>query len=526
MGLEPKSLYHVVDTRMNMCEFDDVPEGQRSVLYPDVQKIRANALAVACLMMEDQLVETAGQIALRHNVMNLSDHVKHSYVDNREKQSVFGAPLAGHEKFREEPAPGFGSAFLVKEDEIMTAGHCICNDGNQLKKKNQLDKYRVVFRFHKTDKNQDKKKFECADVYRIKEIISYCYEEDGEDWALIKLDRRVTGIKPIQIDPSINLKVERSVYSMGCPGGTAVKCASVGYATIKGLQTNYIKVDCDTFSGNSGGPLIDRETHTAIGIMTRGPKDYEYEGTGKERVILYRMRASEMILSTAQRINLNMVDYDAHFAKVGRENKILLSNAKSKWFQDCYLAEYRKLKAPNYKPRLDCLAMAQAASSSLTMPDTLKRRIHLMAEFATQQRGKLQEYDAIQALIKEFPDLNLYEAYKLLKSRNKRDNREDLLRKIEIARNEIAYGDIAPNSDDLLYEYEVITFNRRFSPEKIVDVLSYAESRNIRFEEDLMEAILLHIQKRRLNHHQFRLSEEVRFQVVESAWITVCNPSL
>lgn len=57
--MEPKALYHDgIDTRMNMYEFDILPPEKKNDSYPDLEQIKTNALAVACLMPKWALIKT------------------------------------------------------------------------------------------------------------------------------------------------------------------------------------------------------------------------------------------------------------------------------------------------------------------------------------------------------------------------------------------------------------------------------------------------------------------------------------
>ena len=75
------------------------------------QKV-ANSTAVV-VTTSDFYIPSSGNIWLR-NI---------SYTDKI--RGTLGAPLCRSERFREQPAPGYCSAFLVAPDLVATAGHCI-----------------------------------------------------------------------------------------------------------------------------------------------------------------------------------------------------------------------------------------------------------------------------------------------------------------------------------------------------------------------------------------------------------------
>lgn len=72
---ETESLYFDVDTRMNMYEFNNLSPLERMNLYPDLGQIRANALAVACLMKIGRILANPPGYILDDKVPTLSDVV-------------------------------------------------------------------------------------------------------------------------------------------------------------------------------------------------------------------------------------------------------------------------------------------------------------------------------------------------------------------------------------------------------------------------------------------------------------------
>ncbi|WP_044882502.1 serine protease [Neochlamydia sp. EPS4] len=311
--MEPglKALYHDIDTRMNIYELDSLQEDEKKALYPDLANIKANALAVACLMTSNEILETRWGYKLHPGLINLSELVSDKPIERSKPYETFNASLAPTEKFRTELVAGFGSGFLVREDEILTAGHCVCvNDASsQLKPKSAMDNIRVVFRYHKPDQHAEKKIFNENDVYKIKKVLFYSFsygDPTVADWAWVKLDRPVSGgIKPIEVDFSATMG--QSIYAIGCPNGTAVKCAGVGYSTIKNVTTDQIESDLDVMAGNSGGPIIDRVANKAIAILIRGNEDYEIDKkhekkTGERRVINFCVPSATGKYEIGQRI--------------------------------------------------------------------------------------------------------------------------------------------------------------------------------------------------------------------------------
>ena len=104
------------------------------------------------------------------------------------------------------------------------------------------------------------------------------------DLAVIKID--ATGLTPMQLGDSNNLKIGQSVITIGAPGGLEFM-GSVTQGIISGLDrtvsTNgslkLIQTDAAINPGNSGGALLNSEGKL-IGINSSKIASVEYEGMG------------------------------------------------------------------------------------------------------------------------------------------------------------------------------------------------------------------------------------------------------
>lgn len=104
------------------------------------------------------------------------------------------------------------------------------------------------------------------------------------DLAVLKID--ATGLKPIELGDSSDLKVGQYVITIGAPGGLEFM-GSVTYGIISGLDrtvsTNsglkLIQTDAAINPGNSGGALLNAEGKL-IGINSSKIASVEYEGMG------------------------------------------------------------------------------------------------------------------------------------------------------------------------------------------------------------------------------------------------------
>ncbi len=95
----------------------------------------------------------------------------------------------------------------------------------------------------------------------------------GPDFALIRLDRKVTGHNPLAINRSAGLAAGDGLFVIGHPVGLPLKVA--GGATVRDVpMEGYFTTDLDTFSGSSGSPVFNAKTKLIEGILARGDEDF------------------------------------------------------------------------------------------------------------------------------------------------------------------------------------------------------------------------------------------------------------
>ena len=105
-----------------------------------------------------------------------------------------GVTFCEGERFTEQPNPGMCSGFLIGPDLIATAGHCA-------ELETFCSEYKWVFDF-KVDKETQKAGVDIKEenIYSCKKVITNALSMPlGLDYAIVKLDRRVTGRMPLEI---------------------------------------------------------------------------------------------------------------------------------------------------------------------------------------------------------------------------------------------------------------------------------------------------------------------------------------
>lgn len=175
--------------------------------------------------------------------------------------------ICASERFSNQITAANCSGFLVAEDILVTAGHCIENQSD-------CDSNRWVFGYEVT---QDGKlaNITANDVYECKEIIGRALNGDDDkmnDFAVLRLKKKVTGRVPMKVNLSGKPVVADEVIVLGHPTGLPQKIA--GGAEVKKLGSNFFFANLDTYGGNSGSAVVNARTYEVEGILVRGQRDY------------------------------------------------------------------------------------------------------------------------------------------------------------------------------------------------------------------------------------------------------------
>ena len=194
--------------------------------------------------------------------------------------------LCPGEKFREQPIGAFCSGTLVGEDIVMTAGHCITDEAKCADTK-------FVFGFNiDTEGGKARTAVTAKDIYGCKRIIKRDLDKQasgiigtgmaiigallnraGPDYALVQLDRKVEGRKPLPVNREKDLKAGTRIFVIGHPVGLPVKVA--GEASVRDAGSKaFFTTDLDTFGGNSGSAVFNASTNKIEGILVRGSTDF------------------------------------------------------------------------------------------------------------------------------------------------------------------------------------------------------------------------------------------------------------
>jgi hypothetical protein len=182
-----------------------------------------------------------------------------------------GNGLCKEEPFYDQVTAAFCSGSLVAPDVIMTAGHCVTSDSS-------CAGVKFVFGFAVTEKGKMPLTVATGDVYGCKQLLGREQTNDGADWALIKLDRTVTGHKVLKLNMTGVIANKTQIVVIGHPAGLPTKIA--GGAEVRDASKNgYFTANLDTYGGNSGSAVFNAKSGLVEGILVRGENDYVYRGS-------------------------------------------------------------------------------------------------------------------------------------------------------------------------------------------------------------------------------------------------------
>jgi hypothetical protein len=177
--------------------------------------------------------------------------------------------LCTEERFFAQPIGAFCSGFLVAPDLMATAGHCATASN--------VTSIRFVFGFRMEDEDTSVTRIPNSDIYSGKTLIGRIEENSGPDWALIQLDRPVTGRAVLKVRRSGRIADNAPVSVIGYPSGLPIKFAD-GANVRDNTPTAFFVANLDTYGGNSGSPVFGADG-TVEGILVRGEADYVSTGS-------------------------------------------------------------------------------------------------------------------------------------------------------------------------------------------------------------------------------------------------------
>ena len=181
--------------------------------------------------------------------------------------------VCSDERFAQQPAIANCSGFLVDEKTIVTAGHCI----NEIA---GCSENYWVFDYNLSSPLNDRISLKPENVYRCARVVRSVLDEmTRNDYAVVELDRPVTGRRPLNFRKTGKVQLEAPLVVIGHPSGLPTKVAG-GARVMEYNNDIFFRTNLDTYGGNSGSAVFNAETLEVEGILVRGARDYVESSSG------------------------------------------------------------------------------------------------------------------------------------------------------------------------------------------------------------------------------------------------------
>jgi hypothetical protein len=177
--------------------------------------------------------------------------------------------LCASEPFRNQGLTGFCSGFFVGDDIMVTAGHCI-------RTVKDCENTTFVFDFAVQANGLTPKVVGPDQVYRCSDLVQSSILSNGADFAVVRLDRPVTGRQPLQLRERGTAQPGEELTVIGNPMGLPTKVA--GQGIVRSVMQGFLTASLDTYGGNSGSAVFNSVTGEVEGILVRGDMDFKFAG--------------------------------------------------------------------------------------------------------------------------------------------------------------------------------------------------------------------------------------------------------
>lgn len=175
------------------------------------------------------------------------------------------------ERYARQMSAAACSTTLVAEDLIMTAGHCFPSDLT-------CSDIAFVKGFVAQDDLAVENLFSSDQIYQCSQIeyLSFGDFESQLDVAFIRLDRKVKGVQPIDLNRSRDVVPGERLFSFSYPSGLPQKFL-MGKVRSESSESPIFRAAIDAFHGSSGAMVYSQTDHAPLGIILGGEEDYVFD---------------------------------------------------------------------------------------------------------------------------------------------------------------------------------------------------------------------------------------------------------
>jgi hypothetical protein len=178
--------------------------------------------------------------------------------------------LCAGQRFADQPTAAICSGTLIDEDLVLTAGHCIADQG-------ACEGLRFVFDYLYEGPGA-LASIARSDVYGCRRLVARALDGGSRDYAIVQLDRPPTadGRAPVAVRTAgAPVSAGAGLAILGFGSGIPAKIDSGGRVIDPRARTlDYFTATTDSFGGNSGSGVFDLGSGELVGALVRGDQDY------------------------------------------------------------------------------------------------------------------------------------------------------------------------------------------------------------------------------------------------------------
>lgn len=206
--------------------------------------------------------QSVAMVIEKESIVKISD--SHYKIETESNKSKHVLRLCNNLPFSNQPVVGVGTAFLINNNQFITAKHVF---------QQSIENYVIVFGI-------DQLNPEVTQSYISKEQVFFptkiSHNLSDIDIVIFDVDRE-TNRSGLSYGNSRTLEKQHEIYSIGHPSGLPKKIA-LNAGILDNSYFQYFYTSLDTFQGNSGSPVLDFYTNTVIGVLVAGEKDFKFNG--------------------------------------------------------------------------------------------------------------------------------------------------------------------------------------------------------------------------------------------------------
>ncbi|MCC6285864.1 MAG: proprotein convertase P-domain-containing protein, partial [Phycisphaerales bacterium] len=215
---------------------------------------------------DPQLLQLAQAACVVVFVSELTDNGNGTYTLDATPWLSQGGTICADEPFRGQLQVGFCSGFLVGDDLVTTAGHCV--DAGD------IGNVAFVFGFDQRSASlAPEVVVPASHVYFAAGIVNQQLA-GGFDHSLVRLDRDVTGFQPVPIRRSGEPTLADPLVMIGHPVVLPKKIDDGGEVKDARVGQPWFYANVDAYGGNSGSMVVNLITGEVEGILVRGNTDF------------------------------------------------------------------------------------------------------------------------------------------------------------------------------------------------------------------------------------------------------------